>query len=179
MVSLAPKHPKPWLSTPKSSSNFSTRPGLRKICVYMEFSPRGEISTRVEKASWTRPGLKFSHVNDFTNNKGFSSGRVETQPGVKLHPGWLSSYSFREAVGHWTCTKQSEVSSVQRRSRKSSADCQEHSEEREGNRKSVVSVQNNPSTKRLFTSWTIDGQKATQYCSNISWKSYSKMARHE
>ena len=32
-------------------ANSSTRPGLATICVYKQFSPRGEISTRVEKAS--------------------------------------------------------------------------------------------------------------------------------
>ena len=89
-VSLAPKHAKPWFSIPEFSSNSSTRPRLRTICVYMQFSPQGEISTRVEKPSWTHPGLKFSHVNDFTNIKRFyqrpswNSTRGETPPGLSF-----------------------------------------------------------------------------------------------
>lgn len=65
----------------------------------------------VEKASWTRSGLTFSHVNDFPNDKGFSNGQVENQPEVKLYPGWLFSCtgtrSFRA-----NCSKYPEKSST-------------------------------------------------------------------
>ena len=49
--------------------------GWQQFAFICNSSP--EISTRVEKASLTHPRPKFSHVNDFTNNK----GRDELNPG--------------------------------------------------------------------------------------------------
>ena len=62
------------------------------------------------------------------------------------------SREIQDMVQGCQVSLQHKVSSVQRRSRKSGADCQEYSEEREGNRKRIVGMQENRSKKRLLTS---------------------------